>query len=59
MQNANISCSTLPFAMNFAQIPSQTDVLDSVAATYTTTYNTDCGPNNSPDDAPGISNDDN
>lgn len=40
----------VPFAMRFMQQPQDGDMLSSMGATMTTTYSTDCGAQNSPDD---------
>lgn len=58
MKTEENQISELPFAMQFATMPSDTDVMEAAAATITSTYSTDCGPNSSPDDGQTVSYDD-
>lgn len=58
MQADSQSNSELPFAMQFATMPTAEDLLEANAATITSSYSTDCGPTSSPDDGQTVSHDD-
>ena len=58
MTTAVLSASAQPFAMQFASVPTGGAIMEMSASTLTSTYSTDCGPNNSPDDGQDTSMDD-